>query len=431
MKYLLIQNKGEIDVNALILMGGSTKRDDNQAIGFFGSGNKYAIALLLKNKIDFKIYSGTKELKIETRNVKFRDKEFDQILINGQETSLTTDMGPQWEPWMAVREFVSNSIDEGNHHIVNSVDYTEGIEGNTRVYISHSDKIKEVIDNWDSYFSFDRVDAVLNKEDGKVFPHLDDTENMIYFRKGIRCHNSYYVKTLYQYDFPKFPINESRVLTTTWEASKYIYSFLSENVTLDIAHRFLKLAYLEQYEEQDWMWNNGYVSRMSPVWKEAIGNNILIVSQIAGWFMDEAKQHPHYYVTLNFAKCLKKHFPELTIYGLMEDGEKSSFKRCEVTPKMDFILKKGVEFLQEAKYNINYPIEIGNFSAVDQLGGIKNNTILLSSKVFDMGVKEVVMTIVEENEHLNTKYQDKSREFQNHFIRLFVTEMENKIGNIL
>lgn len=34
MEYLLIENKGEIDINALILMGGSTKRDDNQSIGF-------------------------------------------------------------------------------------------------------------------------------------------------------------------------------------------------------------------------------------------------------------------------------------------------------------------------------------------------------------------------------------------------------------
>lgn len=33
-KWLLIENKGHIDVNALVLMGGSSKRDNSAAIGF-------------------------------------------------------------------------------------------------------------------------------------------------------------------------------------------------------------------------------------------------------------------------------------------------------------------------------------------------------------------------------------------------------------
>jgi hypothetical protein len=64
MKYLLIENKGEIDVNGLILMGGSTKRDSQTSIGFFGSGNKYAIATLINKGINFKIFSGENEIKI-------------------------------------------------------------------------------------------------------------------------------------------------------------------------------------------------------------------------------------------------------------------------------------------------------------------------------------------------------------------------------
>jgi hypothetical protein len=94
--WLLIENKGEIDLNALILMGGSTKREDGTKVGFFGSGNKYAIALMLRKGIKFRMFSGNNEIIINTKHVPFRDKSFQQILINGQETSLTTDMGPQW-----------------------------------------------------------------------------------------------------------------------------------------------------------------------------------------------------------------------------------------------------------------------------------------------------------------------------------------------
>lgn len=104
-KWLLIENRGEMDVNALILMGGSTKRGDSTKIGHFGSGNKYSIALLMKKGIQFKIFSGKTEFVLTTEKVEFRDKSFDKILVNGKETSLTTDMGPQWDTWMVVREF--------------------------------------------------------------------------------------------------------------------------------------------------------------------------------------------------------------------------------------------------------------------------------------------------------------------------------------
>ena len=44
MNYLMIENKGVLDTEALVLIGASTKRDEEGKIGFFGSGNKYALA---------------------------------------------------------------------------------------------------------------------------------------------------------------------------------------------------------------------------------------------------------------------------------------------------------------------------------------------------------------------------------------------------
>ena len=58
--FIKIQNEGEIEKRAFQLIGASTKRDDESKIGFFGSGNKYAIALLLRKNIFFKVYSGKK-----------------------------------------------------------------------------------------------------------------------------------------------------------------------------------------------------------------------------------------------------------------------------------------------------------------------------------------------------------------------------------
>lgn len=49
MKYIRIKNQWLIEPQALHLVGASTKRNDASKIGQFGSGNKYAMAYLLRN----------------------------------------------------------------------------------------------------------------------------------------------------------------------------------------------------------------------------------------------------------------------------------------------------------------------------------------------------------------------------------------------
>ena len=52
MNYLKIRSKGKIDIEALSLLGASSKRGDETKIGQFGSGNKFAIAYLLRNNYE-------------------------------------------------------------------------------------------------------------------------------------------------------------------------------------------------------------------------------------------------------------------------------------------------------------------------------------------------------------------------------------------
>lgn len=85
MKHLLIENKGELDISSLILLGASTKRDSKNMIGFFGSGNKYAIATLIKHGIKFAIYSGEEKIDIATEDVDFRGVNFKKIIIGGRD----------------------------------------------------------------------------------------------------------------------------------------------------------------------------------------------------------------------------------------------------------------------------------------------------------------------------------------------------------
>lgn len=431
MSYLLIENQGEIDVNALILMGGTTKREEKNKIGYFGSGNKYAIANMITKGIEFKIFSGDKEIQITTRDIEFRDKKFKQIYIDGKETSLTTDMGPLWEEWFSIREWVSNSIDEGGHNIINYIDHINSRSGYTRIYIKITDSIKFIIDNWDRYFTFDRDDYAYSNVAGKIFPNTDSENSLILFRRGIRCFYAKGNKSLYHYDLVDFKINESRTIEDTWSANYVITQYLNSIKDVSILKNILdKAASKDTYENR---LNYYYgLNKLSQYWREAIGNNKIIVDDYAGHFIEEQKAYDCYIVCIDLAKQIKKSFPDVEVLGLLDDMSEGGIKEIETTPKQEFLLKECIRFLEETKYDISYPIKIVSFvGANNRLGLAKNNTIYLSENLFTMGKREIVVTIMEENEHLKTKFKDCSRQFQNHWINLFISEKEERFCNYL
>lgn len=434
-RWLLVENKGEIDVNALILMGGSTKRGSESAIGYFGSGNKYSLALLIKREICFKIYSGLQELVVATKPVKFRDKAFDQILINGQDTSLTTDMGPQWDSWMAVREFVSNSIDEGEHNIVSCTEDINAKEGYTRIYVEHCPQIVEVIQNWDKYFAFDRIDTLVEIADtGKVFPNNTDKHSLLLYRKGIQCYWQEKTRTLFSYDLSKFVINESRVISDVYDSKRAVCTFLVNYATTEVAKKILKHAFVEEsgeYWEGGMYWNYYGNHKLNSCWREAIGDHVIVNNDVSGNYMDIVNAHKNYRVSKEMARVIKNSFPDVPVYGIGEDDEEDSWRECEVTPKIEYMLKRTTEFCTECHYPIKYDIQVVKFDKPETLGKAANKKILLSDRLFDMGMKELVMTVMEEQEHIVTGHCDETRAFQDHLFRQWLSEKELRFGVFL
>lgn len=431
MKYLLIENKGEIDVNGLILMGGSTKRDSKTSIGFFGSGNKYAIATLINKGIGFKIFSGENEIVITTKEVTFRDKHFKQIFIDGKETSLTTDMGPLWEEWYAIREWVSNSIDEGGSNIIPNMESINPKVGCTRIYVEITGAIEDVINNWDNYFTFDRTDIHFEKNGNKILSNIDKDEDLTLFRKGIRCYYNKGTKALYHYDMTEFEINESRVIEDTWNANLKITRLYNEINDVSIIQNVLKNAYTNDKYENRLNWYYG-IGLLSPVWKQAIGDHRIIVGDYSGHFVVEQNMYPCYIVCTDLAKRIKASFPNVVVYGLLDGGEVCVMNKVEQTPRHTFLLSECDKFFTECQYSVDYPIEIVDFvNKSEQLGLAKDNTIYVSNKLFNMGKRELAVTIMEENEHLKTGYKDCTRSFQQHWINLFISEKEERFGYFL
>ncbi len=204
----------------MYFLGGSPKSGDNTKIGMFGSGWKYALAWLIRNDIKIEVWAGTTEIKIGYVLRPYHNEMRRMITIGDKETSITDEFGPKWTGWMAMREIISNAIDEGSYLFSTDGD-VQAKEGYTTIHIEVSDKLKDVANNFDDYFTFNRKDGVTvtTMRYGLTLAdvYIKNTPSpMNIYRKGIKCFNnregsSQYESTFIDMDFYKLEINESRL----------------------------------------------------------------------------------------------------------------------------------------------------------------------------------------------------------------------------
>lgn len=108
---IIFKNTGAIDLRAISTFGLSSKADQNK-IGRFGTGLKYATAVIARNGGKLSIWADGQWNTTGTRTENFRDQEVEQLTLNGADLPFTTDLGRDWEIWMAFRELYSNALDE-------------------------------------------------------------------------------------------------------------------------------------------------------------------------------------------------------------------------------------------------------------------------------------------------------------------------------
>jgi len=302
-QYIEITNNGEIEIAGLTLMGACTKTDNQ--IGFFGTGNKYAIATLMRNKVDFRIYSGINHFELETREVKFRDEIFHQVIIDGQTTSITTEMGPSWEPWFVLREFISNAIDEGRYKL-NIVDEFNPEIGLTKIYIELDEEYEEIMSKFNNYF-LDRSSVLDSTHKNVEIVQGDGSFNI--FRRNISVteYNGY--KSLYWYNFNKLNINESRIFKYSWEIDEGIAKVLSVSTNKEIIENYL-LNNKKNYEENA---NFYYAEKFSNTWLEVLEGKLLYLESIV---RDSDEKDNVYLLKDNLGKKLAEQFPQLKIVGV-------------------------------------------------------------------------------------------------------------------
>lgn len=446
MKYLIITNQGEIKEQALTMIGLSTKRQSTTKIGRFGSGNKYALAYLLRNKIEFYIYSGTNLIPISTTKESFNGMDYETIHVNGKPTSLTTEMGPDWVMWFAIREIYCNALDEGQTTITvfdTSIlgEFTHNPQPGKTTYIINIDD-KFDMDKWDAYFAEMREPIATGVDicgqGFGIYRRID--KNATIYKKGIRCIavDSEYA-SLYDYDFDGIPINESRVV----EYSHHMYEYVARALLMisdeSIIENILANSKNSQLLEVHALDRSIFTFSPGSPWANVISSKKLMVEEVSGRYVDRDDFSQFYRLPHFFCKKIRNVLPDIRILGMDtivgNDLGKIIVPEEEVPKRLVFLVNQCVQEMKNHwHYNVNHPIIYFDQPYTDEghlkmaEADVKNNVIMLNVALQKFGKKEIAMALIEECEHIESKAGDETRSFQNQLIRTLVFVMENNSG---
>lgn len=190
---IVFENAGEIDPRLITTLGINVKEGPS-AIGFFGTGLKYAIAVLLREGQSISIQTGGTTCTFHVKPQTVRGKEFDFITMvqNGilaSQLGFTTELGKNWSLREAYRELHCNCLDEGGQggrEIMDGSPAPRPIPGLTRVIVTGASF---------THMHYSRDSFILNKEKMKLLDATDRLEVYLgksksVFYRGVKVYES-------------------------------------------------------------------------------------------------------------------------------------------------------------------------------------------------------------------------------------------------
>ncbi len=116
---VIFQNSGLIDIRGITTFGVCAK-ESNSPIGYFGTGLKYAIAILLREGQKITVYRGKEKHVMTVKSSIMRGTKFDFCYRNKIRLPFTTELGKNWNLWQAYRELHANTLDEHDCYITDN-----------------------------------------------------------------------------------------------------------------------------------------------------------------------------------------------------------------------------------------------------------------------------------------------------------------------
>lgn len=236
---IVFRTPGLIDLRSFTVMGFNAKLKANP-IGFFGTGLKLAVGVVLRLGGSIVVYIGRDKYTFYVKEVDFRGKAFSQVWMRSErwhltrarntELPFTTEFGKNWEPWMAFRELHSNTLDEDGETFEETFSVEFEInrgwnEGHTTIVVSGIPAFVEAYENRAAIF-LDRDAAPLVAEDHGVAIREGSTSLLYY--QGIRA-KEVPKPTLYTYDFRStISLTEDRTFAHDWHVRQNLAAMVSQ-----------------------------------------------------------------------------------------------------------------------------------------------------------------------------------------------------------
>lgn len=384
-------NPGDIDERVWKTFGMSVKIGDNP-IGRFGTGLKYAIAVLLRNNRKITIKNSKNSYEFTTESTDFRGEEFQQILCNGEPLPYTTEYGKNWELWQAYREIFSNCLDEGGGIDYRQCDVLTEQLGYTMIEAQLGD-----INHNDVFLDRENLKIVASDYACEVF---DRPSKWVYYR-GIRAYELPR-ESMFTYNILEAYLTEDRTIAYDFEITARIREAVFSSECPDFLHRFI------------------FGCRGS--WEESI-TFVHGSESPSQKLKDIVSEHK------NDAVFKHKHLFDIVKRYL--DPEKPRI--VEKDERQDQLIKKAQAFCEKIGYPVKYPVHISDNLGVGVLAMADrtSNEIYMSTVVMTQGLKQVVSTLIEENAHLEHGFSDCTYDFQTWLFDQVVTMAEKAVGEYL
>lgn len=189
---VVFKTRGQLDLRAITHMGINAKPNNNSPIGFFGTGLKYAIAVLMREGCKVQIIIGKDVYDFSTESKEFRGKKFGMIYMSRPswlglkkvetELSYTTELGKTWKLWQAFRELHSNTLDEnGGTYLEEGEVPAGGREAFTYITVEGREFVEEYHDMGNTFHPL----ASRNRTDSVTVEYFPESSKHVYYR-GMR-----------------------------------------------------------------------------------------------------------------------------------------------------------------------------------------------------------------------------------------------------
>jgi hypothetical protein len=372
---IVFQNSGEIDIRSISTFGVSVKESDNP-IGFFGTGLKYAIAVLLRTGHKVTIHSGLRVVRFGVQSDAVRGKDFDFVTMttdDGQPVPIgfTTELGKQWHLWMAYREIACNAKDEGG-----SGRYTKTAPlpeaGSTHLIVEGQDF--EAV-HADSHLFILADEPAFTVGTTEVRNH----HSQCLFYRGVRVMDLPR-PSVYTYNLnAKIDLTEDRTVKSQW----------------DVMHRIVQA--ILQSKERRFIYDC----------ITAADNTLEAELDFHGWSFTPSSEFVETVGTALADKMCKVNASAMRVW---KDATKKevALETIELTRVQQTSMDRALHFCDRMGYAISkYPVKVVESLGDGILGLAQDETIYVAQRVFELGgAKQLAATLIEEYLHLSAALEE-------------------------